>query len=401
MEGFVNPGAAVASTLQDILARQAKDRHDRLMESISLQNAGTSRMQAESNEKEREAVARWRDAQANKDRLNDMVMGQDLSDDDANWLSQAGYGGLMKKEGGGELVDGEQGPIQPEKRTFLGTSKQQLQAKQEEAINNLLTNEDFKNADPLTQTVMARAAGWANFDPSKIARVDKAEHSPIYIEYQDYLKSFKPTKQQPEPLDFNAYQTADANRKAAVARSSAPRPAPLPKYTWVQDANDPDRIIGTPTNGTDFVVRRLSELAQQGPTQGDVPLDKPPVLGSKIGTAPKPTRPFVDQQLVNELNRVRQQRAAAIGSAQKGGNKVTAEQALTYNQMETTAKQQIVSSLQNVGPETKKALLTLSTDPNYSKMSASQIVEAMKQKQQLDPDVEQQLLSVLPLLNGQ
>jgi hypothetical protein len=166
---------SVSTALQSILARKAQERHTRMLESISQQNADTSRMQAESYEKQREAEARWRDAQANKERLNDMYKGMNVSDSTASWMDQAGYGDLYdtveKGRAGNQNPDGtvDEGPFVDTSRTYKGSPAEQNEAAIIERVGVLADDENFNQADQLHKALMLRKAGVS--DPSKF--IDK------------------------------------------------------------------------------------------------------------------------------------------------------------------------------------------------------------------------------------
>lgn len=120
--GFVDSGNEVAQTLQQILARKEKARHDQLLEQIAQQDSNTRQMLAQGQEEERKDIAKWREAQADNYRRDDMVRGQKLSPEDSAWLRDTGFGGRIESAPAYELPEGAQGPV-PQEETYFDPSK--------------------------------------------------------------------------------------------------------------------------------------------------------------------------------------------------------------------------------------------------------------------------------------
>lgn len=149
----------VSAALQAILTRKAEEKRQAFLDSITKQNADTNRMQAESEIKWREGQAKREEAIANKEWLNDMSEGQDLSDEDVSRMQKIGQGGAVRSTPTGDVEPYNQrengfideGPVQVMKNTYAGSPQEQQASKQREAIGKLMQADPEFTKKPFLQ----------------------------------------------------------------------------------------------------------------------------------------------------------------------------------------------------------------------------------------------------------
>jgi len=306
--GFVNSGYAVANTLQDILARKEKARHDDLLEQIAKQNSDTQRITALGQEDERHAIAKYREAQADNYRRDDMVRGQKLSPEDRNWLNSTGFGGRVETAPQYELPEGAQGPV-PQDETYAGSPKEQLEAKQQAKQDALLRDPEFWKKDRLEQFMLARQAGLPNFNPEQFRKADAQHHLYVLDEATGQTRIADPIGLDGKPV----YPETDIH----MTRSRAPiGPAKEPKYTWTF-SNDGTSMMRMPNSGTELpkvfsVADIMSGKVPQSALE-DAPAAQPqkvPTFGGRPDSSTK-VQPIVPSNLIGPLAKATDSRAKA------------------------------------------------------------------------------------------
>ncbi len=158
---------SMADALQNILARKEVQKRQALLDSITQQNADTNRMQTEAEIGWRNAQAEREQAIANKERLNDYVIGQKLSPEDKDWMGKAGFGGLIKDTPTGKTVpftqnqDGsiDQGPVEVTESTYAGSPAEQKEALKQAQIKQLLSSNEFGQASPVGKYLLGQSLG--------------------------------------------------------------------------------------------------------------------------------------------------------------------------------------------------------------------------------------------------
>lgn len=312
--GFVNPGYAVSNTLQDILTRRKAESRQAMLDEITAQNAASERAMNESLMEERRAQAERYKAIAAKERLNDYAMGQNLSEQDVQWMRDNNFGGLVKESDTNEYVEGnpnEAGddsgnvlPVHKKAFTYAGSPEEQRKSKAWDMYRQQSAMPDWEQRTPLEKYLVAReifpngnVPEWAIFGQDS-----KDKRSAIYQEYLDYKGEVE--RGGGKPMSFDAYMTHDANRKASIARAGAAGGTP-PTYTWKDEiGNDgqptgrmvalPNRLGATIDPKAFPVVDTNALLGGQGTR-----------VGPAVGSRPQDVTGTFSTQDVKELNKLR------------------------------------------------------------------------------------------------
>lgn len=391
--GIMNPGYAVASQLQEILARKTKDKHDALLAGISQQNADTSRMQAESYEKQREAEARWRDAQADKSKVDDLSMGQPLDDDTVDWLKQTKRGGLVKSTPTGETEPYQQnndgsiyeGPVQKMDNTYAGSPGEQKEVRQTAAIRGLIGNPEFQKADALTKTLMLREHGVNNITPDQLGKAENTSGG-IYV-----LDEASGTVKKVQDLPNGEIRTMTRNR-APVGGGGG---ANVGTWTFTEAFDDKNQKIPGYMSG----LNNKTGASQLFPLAKGVT-----TTGLRVGSNPPSTtdetrREALYQQKAAQLTGLLQQ------NSRPTTKKLTDEQVIAQRAAQRVAMNELIS-LSGATPGFQRMMQSIVADPKTAKLTTQKIIETVNARaaQAGQPPLDEaevaQLRRTLPTILG-
>jgi Na+-translocating ferredoxin:NAD+ oxidoreductase RnfG subunit len=370
----------VSAQLQAILARKEEEKRQALLDSITKQNADTNRMQAESNEKWRTGQTKREEAVANKEWLNDLSQGQDLSDADVSRMNEAGYGGLVKKTQETKPFDEQpngfinEGPIQISKNTYAGSPQEQKETKDSEALSNLLkADPEFTKKPYLQQWLTLQQLG-IKVDPSKLRDPNS--------EMQDIVRVGR---------DGTMKTIGQAKKSAHIVNEPAPTGVGSESYDLI--------VSGDEKNPTYQRFGRKSGAISDIPVKGAGEAPTGPMR--KVGTAiPQPPKP-VEEAWRKGLPAI--QRAVEARNKAKG---LKSDQMAGLDANIAATRAAVVNQLPNTSDDFKRQLTQIVTHPVMSTYPMDKLITGMNAKRTASgypaftPEEENIIKTVLPQILG-
>lgn len=376
----------VSAALQAILTRKAEDKRQALLDSITQQNADTNRMQAEGEMEWRKAQSKREEAIANKEKLNDFSIDQDLGDEDKSWMKQAGFGGLIKSKPTGDIdpfsqeADGTiaEGPVQRTKDVYAGSPTEQKEAKQSEALKTLMQKDpEFLKKPYLQQWLTLRELGINNVDPTKLKGPEADEIPLVWVDRNGnaqvkgkYPKGTHFANQpQATGVGSETYDIYEDDNPATPPRKFGRKSG---KFSPIEDTSDPNV---SPTN-----IRKVGT------------------------TTPQPPKPVEEQwrKVLPQLRKVVSERARAKG--------LRAEQQAMLDANINAARATVINLYNGPGasPAFKNQLVSIMTNPATANLSVDRLIVGLNKQRTaklgLPPlsDEETQLMrTLIPEIQGQ
>ena len=197
---FVSPGAMASDALVKFLAEQEAKQRQAQLDALNRRNVESQMADRvrtdELAKRQQDLLEKQRLAAKGENIYTHVLPGQEVTPEATAALQEAGLS--IPTAEGGTLP-----PLRP------GVSVEAPPATSPGIVAQSALVPKPRYTEGGENWQMARQAAQDKLDAAKVAAEGK--HSPIYQEYQDYLAS-QPTN----PLPFDAYMTADANRKKSV-----------------------------------------------------------------------------------------------------------------------------------------------------------------------------------------